>query len=50
MSVVESFSSNRVVVECRYNPVQKRYRCHLAVERKRHGPFFIRKADAEAVK
>ena len=48
MSVVEKFGSNRVIVECRYNPVAKRYRCNIAIERKRHGPFLIRKPDAEA--
>ena len=38
----EKRTSGKAVVECRFNPVQRRWRCHIAVGKKRVGPLFVR--------
>lgn len=39
---VEKFTSNKAAIECRFNEVQHRWRCHVAIGQKRVGPLFVR--------
>lgn len=47
MTTVEKFSSAKATIECRFNAVTQRYRCHVLIGQKRIGPLYAAGNEAE---